>query len=98
MCADPKGWWCGDVGIMLNPEARGKGFGKEAVRLTIEFAFEVLRLDVVTLETMKGNVPFRGLMSNFKLEEVLSVSDKGIDTVKWFLKRSEWENGKGRIA
>ena len=98
MCADPKGWRCGDVGIMLNAEARGKGFAKEAVRLTIEFAFEVLKLDVVTLETMSANVPFRGLMTNFKLEEVLNIDEKGNDAVKWFLKRSEWESGKGKVA
>jgi RimJ/RimL family protein N-acetyltransferase len=29
----------GNVGVMLNPEARGKGYGAEAIRLSVEWGF-----------------------------------------------------------
>lgn len=83
---------------MLNPDARGKGYAKEAIRLTMVFAFEVLKLDVVTLETMLENVPFKGLMKNFGLEGVEMLDEKGNKSVKWFLKRNEWLDGKGRLV
>jgi RimJ/RimL family protein N-acetyltransferase len=84
------------VGIMLNPSARGKGYAKEALRLTFEFAFEVAGLDVVTTETKVENDAFKGLMKNFDIEGVEGKDDKGNDTILWTLKKEAWEAGKGR--
>ncbi|KAI0036980.1 hypothetical protein K488DRAFT_67153 [Vararia minispora EC-137] len=52
----------GDAGVMLNEAVRGRGYGSEAMRLTMNFAFDVLKLDKVTATMLAKNVPMVGLM------------------------------------
>jgi RimJ/RimL family protein N-acetyltransferase len=52
----------GDVGIMLDPQARGKGYALEAMKLSIDYAFNVLRLDMVTATMLEKNLPMRTLL------------------------------------
>ncbi|KAM0669923.1 hypothetical protein MY8738_000021 [Beauveria namnaoensis] len=53
----------GDVGAMIDPEYRGKGYATEAMRLGIDWAFAEatgggggLQLDLVTVTTLEDNV------------------------------------------
>ncbi|KAM3566133.1 hypothetical protein ARSEF4850_000878 [Beauveria asiatica] len=55
----------GDVGAMIDPEYRGKGYATEAMRLAIDWAFADattgsggggLQLDLVTVTTLEDNV------------------------------------------
>ncbi|KAH8718686.1 putative N-acetyltransferase YnaD [Beauveria bassiana] len=53
----------GDVGAMIDPEYRGKGYATEAMRLAIDWAFAEatgggggLQLDLVTVTTLEDNV------------------------------------------
>lgn len=57
----------GDVGIMLDPQVRGKGYGVEAMKMAIGYAFDVLKLDEVTATMQEKNVPMRNLLDK-KLE------------------------------
>ncbi|KAK1544225.1 acetyltransferase [Colletotrichum paranaense] len=57
----------GDVGVMINPEYRGRGFAAEAVRLAVEWGFEKvaesgLQLERVSATMSERNVPMRGLV------------------------------------
>ena len=54
---DGKDLRIGDAGIMLTPSSRGQGFAQEAMRLTVEFGFEELRLDEVTISMLEVNRP-----------------------------------------
>jgi len=67
IATNPDGTRVGDVGVMINPEARGKGFGVEAMRLSIEYAFGKIKegglaLDGVTATMLKRNAPMVGVM------------------------------------
>ena len=52
----------GDAGVMLNTAARGKGYGGEAMRLTADYAFDVMKLDKVTATMLSKNEPMVNLM------------------------------------
>ncbi|KAG2186489.1 hypothetical protein INT44_002711 [Umbelopsis vinacea] len=52
----------GDVGIMITPEARHKGYAAEAIKMSIDYAFQVLKLDQVTATMLAKNIPMRNLM------------------------------------
>lgn len=52
----------GAAGIMLNTDARGKGYAYEALRMTIDHALRILGLDEVHIATTEANVAMRGLM------------------------------------
>lgn len=54
----------GDAGVMLFPEAQGKGYAYEAMRLTIDFAYKTLNLDKVTSSTLESNGAMRGLLES----------------------------------
>lgn len=49
-----------DVGIMIGePDARGKGYGTEAMRLLLDYAFTILNLHSVMLSVYEYNGPAR---------------------------------------
>lgn len=52
----------GDVGIMVEPEFRGRGYALEALRLSIEFALEKLGVDGVSAATLEMNEPMVTLL------------------------------------
>ncbi|KAK1465492.1 acetyltransferase [Colletotrichum cuscutae] len=57
----------GDVGVMINPGYRGRGFAAEAVRLAVEWGFRRvaeggLQLERVSATMSERNVPMRGLV------------------------------------
>ncbi|KAI9171098.1 hypothetical protein HJFPF1_00578 [Paramyrothecium foliicola] len=68
----------GDVGVMLDPAHRGRGYGIEAMRLAIDWAFTPAhlggpQLDLVTITTLEENVAMVKLT-----EEKLNLSGKGV--------------------
>lgn len=52
----------GAVGVVLNPEARRKGYGYEALRISIDYGLRELGLSEVRLGTTSRNVGMKGLM------------------------------------
>ncbi|KAF4778892.1 acetyltransferase [Colletotrichum scovillei] len=57
----------GDVGVMINPDFRGRGFAAEAVRLAVEWGFRKvaeggLQLERVSATMSERNVPMRRLV------------------------------------
>ena len=52
----------GDAGVMINSDARVKGYAYESLRITIDYVLRVLKLDEVTVEMRDTNIEMRGLM------------------------------------
>lgn len=78
----------GNVGVMLNPEARGKGFGMEAFWMSVSWGFEKAGFDEVSVTMLESNKGMRGIMdkalkSGFpaKLTKGVLVTD-GIEEVE----------------
>lgn len=42
--------------IMTNPDYRGKGYGKEMLRLAVKYAFEITNVDAVQLNVFPENI------------------------------------------
>jgi RimJ/RimL family protein N-acetyltransferase len=75
----------GNVGIMLSPEARGKGFGGEAIRLAVEWGFEVCGFEEESLGMLERN---RGMM---KIVERVLVPMGWKGEERKLLENGEWE-------
>lgn len=60
------------LGLALLPSARGHGYGTDAVRVMCDYAFRVLGLHRVQLETLERNAPMRraALAAGFREEGV----------------------------
>ena len=41
--------------VILDPAARGRGYGKEMIRLALEYAFEILKVNDVTIGVFENN-------------------------------------------
>lgn len=88
-----------EVGIALLPEARGQGFGTDALRVLVDFLFRARNLQRLHLETLAGNgaaiASYRKV--GFVQEGVLrchAFADGGyVDTVTLGLLRDEWSGG-----
>jgi RimJ/RimL family protein N-acetyltransferase len=89
---EPDGRRVGDAGIMLNPEARGKGYAYEALRISIDYGFEVLGLEVVELACRDENTAMRGLMDRKFGWKARRIQDErfGNDWL-WSIGKEEWK-------
>ena len=43
--------------VILDDTKRGRGYGKEMIRLSLKYAFEILRVDKVTIGVFENNMP-----------------------------------------
>lgn len=46
----------GEIGIILNPQERGKGYGHEALQLILDFAFNRMRLTRIESQYVESNI------------------------------------------
>lgn len=82
----------GDAGIMLQPEVRGKGYGVEALKLTLNYAFDELKLDAVTLTMLKKNVAMWTLIdTKLKLQGTERESEFGTEK-SYIVQSNDWRN------
>jgi RimJ/RimL family protein N-acetyltransferase len=58
-----------EVGYWLVPSARGRGIGKTAVGLLVEWAFAELGLDRIEIQTTPANAPARALARSLGFQE-----------------------------
>ncbi|MFN2518699.1 MAG: GNAT family N-acetyltransferase [Jatrophihabitantaceae bacterium] len=85
-----------EVGIALLPEARGKGYGTDALRLVVEFAFTTRNLRRVYLSALASNAAalasYRkvGFVEEGRHREHCWVRGRYEDEVAMGLLRSEW--------
>ncbi|PZS33880.1 MAG: GNAT family N-acetyltransferase [Pseudonocardiales bacterium] len=85
-----------EVGIALLPEARGQGYGTDALRVLVGFLFKARNLQRLHLETLASNAAAIASYAKvgFVREGVLRshafADGKYVDTVMMGLLRSEW--------
>ena len=76
-----------EMGYMIAPECRGKGYGKETAETVLRYAFNVLDLEEVHLFAEKEN------KASVKLAETLLIKVPGGQKEKWQdLAHFWWEN------
>lgn len=86
----------GEVGIRLGPEHRGKGYGRDALRVLVTYAFGACNLRRVWLETLASNTAALrsyaavGFVEEGRLREQAWIGDRYDDMVRMGLLRSEW--------
>lgn len=81
-----------DCGIMLDsaPDIRGRGYGTEAMRVIISYAFEGLGMEYVELGTMHENGGMRGVMDGLGIKgEMRKVEDDMV----YRIGREDWLGG-----
>lgn len=62
----------GEIGFTFSPAHQGKGYATEAVRATIDYAFDVLGVEVVVGVTDARNEPSIALLERIGMENVSS--------------------------
>ncbi|HOC97013.1 MAG TPA: GNAT family protein [Candidatus Pacearchaeota archaeon] len=79
-----------EIGIMIGD--RGKGFGKEALKLMIDYAFNSIHVSQINLDVYKNN-PASNLYQKmgFKITEELKEPETGRDEYKMALTKKEWK-------
>jgi RimJ/RimL family protein N-acetyltransferase len=81
----------GAVGVMLNPEVRRKGFGYEAMRISVDYGLRELGSVEVRFGTTSKNVAIRLLMENkFGISAQVTEPDRFGNDLLWKIKRDEW--------
>lgn len=58
-----------DVGVLIDSSECGNGFGREALRATLRYAFDQAAADEVLMETLAVNVTFQRVMDGLGLGE-----------------------------
>ena len=58
-----------EVGYWLIPQARGRGIGRVAVSLLVDWAFEALDLDRIEISTTVDNAAARALAGSLGFDE-----------------------------
>ncbi len=63
----------GEIGILLNPIEKQKGYGSEALDLILDFAFNRLRLNRIEAQYLETNIPSAKLFkkAGFTIEGIL---------------------------
>jgi RimJ/RimL family protein N-acetyltransferase len=88
--------------ILLLPSGRGRGLGSEATRMILEYGFEVLGLNRVSLEVYAFNPRARrvyrkaGFVSEGTLREALHWEGEWIDAEVMSILAREWSEHRGR--
>ena len=64
--------------LIIAPEAQGKGVGTTATRLTLDYAFHVIGLDMVWLKVLEPNTAGRNAYTKAGFQEVGTMRSAGI--------------------
>jgi RimJ/RimL family protein N-acetyltransferase len=80
-----------EVGIGLREDARGKGYGREALRLLTGWLFEHAAAQVVEAPTDPANVAMRTVFQRVGWRLAGSLTEFGREWVMYRITRQEWE-------
>ena len=77
--------------VILDPAARGKGYGKEMIRLALEYAFEILKVNAVTIGVFENNPAALNcyIRSGFRTPSIIEDSCHEIGGQTWKIKELE---------
>ena len=79
-----------EVGIGLDADVRGKGYGREALALFTDWLFEHAAAQVVEAPTDPGNAPMRAVFGHVGWSLGATVTEYGRDWVMYRITRQEW--------
>lgn len=80
-----------DVGIGLDADVRGKGYGREALALFTGWLFEHAAAQVVEAPTDPGNAPMRAVFGHVGWSQAGMVTELGREWVMYRITRQEWQ-------
>ncbi|OJJ49967.1 hypothetical protein ASPZODRAFT_13072 [Penicilliopsis zonata CBS 506.65] len=81
----------GAAGVVVNPSARRKGYGHEALRMVIDYGIRELGLAEVRIGTNSKNTGMKRLIERFGLKfEAGAVVDKFGNDFNWTIRRDDW--------
>jgi RimJ/RimL family protein N-acetyltransferase len=79
------------VGIGLREDARGKGYGREALALLTDWLFEHAAAEAVEASTDPANTAMRTVFRKAGWKPVGSLTEPGREWVMYRMTRREWE-------
>lgn len=82
----------GAAGVVINPTARRKGFGAEALKMVIDYGLNVLGLTEVRIGTPSYNIGMRRLVEvKFKMQPVVPEKvDRFGNDLLWRIDKERW--------
>ena len=86
-----------EIGLSFGPEHRGKGYGRDTLRVLLDFAFTKRNLRRVWLETTATNeaalraYAAAGFVEEGRLREAAYVEGAYVDSVRMAVLRADWE-------
>ncbi|KAI0143741.1 acyl-CoA N-acyltransferase [Xylariaceae sp. FL1272] len=92
---DAQGKRVADLGVLIDSSEWRKGYGREALQATLEFAFrkaeaEGAGCDEAFFETLAVNAPFQGLADRMGMAKWKQVKSEGRE-VKYRFSKEDWE-------
>lgn len=71
--------------VMINPDYRGKGYGKEMMQLAVKYAFEITNADAVQLNVFSENITAK------KCYEAVGFVERKTDKDAFAYKDESWD-------
>jgi RimJ/RimL family protein N-acetyltransferase len=85
-----------DVGIAVREQARGKGYGREALTLFTDWLFEHAAAEVVEAATAEANHAMRAVFRRAGWTDDGTVTAEGHEWVQYRITRRQWQAMRGR--
>ena len=82
-----------DIGISLQGDARGKGYGREALRLFTDWLFRHAGARVLEAGTDQANHAMRAVFRHVGWQEDGVLTEIGRDWVMYRITRADWDAG-----
>ena len=80
-----------EVGIGLDADVRGKGYGREALALFTGWLFEHAAAQVVEAGTDHGNAPMRAVFGHVGWSQAGTLTEHGREWVVYRITRQQWQ-------
>lgn len=97
---DAQGKRIADLGVLIDSSEWRKGYGREALQATLDFAFrkveaEGVGCDEAFFETLAVNTPFQGLADRMGMAKWKQVKSEGKE-VEYRFSKEDWEGRKAK--
>jgi RimJ/RimL family protein N-acetyltransferase len=79
-----------EVGIMIDEPLRGRGYGREAVELFVDWLFAAQAATRVHMPTVETNTAMRTVLEHLGFHREGTVHDMGIEFVFYVVTRDAW--------
>jgi RimJ/RimL family protein N-acetyltransferase len=84
-----------DIGIALREDARGRGYGREALALLTDWLFSRAEAEIVEAPTDPANVAMRTVFERVGWQLAGSLNELGREWVVYRITRPQWQAAAG---